>query len=269
LSCAKGKARCDKSQPECSRCIGKAIKCQYPANTSRATEPSVESNSNASTEPEDLTLPLVAGHPGVDDRQNASEDSNIIHDGTVVTPDLDFTNLEEDYLDGNNTDINFADFINPQTNDPGLVSEALSSVHFSTPPTTQTTREQQHLFAATSSIPLAPSGIIRLLVHRPKMQTGAQRIANLILHNLKSYPLMMLRYNTLPPFIHASLVSSDVENVDMEPLNNCISLVHMISSGVKGSRMLFWNNVRMECERFSSEVRMISEEYDKELKVHL
>ncbi|KAJ5833633.1 hypothetical protein N7474_001944 [Penicillium riverlandense] len=39
----------------------------------------------------------------------------------------------------------------------------------------------------------------------------------------------------------------------MEPLSNCISLVHMISSGTRGSRKLFWRNVRMECERLCSE----------------
>ena len=32
----------------------------------------------------------------------------------------------------------------------------------------------------------------------------------------------------------------------MEPLNNCISLVHMISGGVRGSRKLFWKVVRLE-----------------------
>lgn len=77
------------------------------------------------------------------------------------------------------------------------------------------------------------------------MQAGTQRTANLILHNLKSYPLMIRRHNTLPPFIHKSSVSSNVEDVHMEPLNNCLSLVHMIGGGVQGSRKLFWKNVRL------------------------
>ncbi|EPE33750.1 hypothetical protein GLAREA_06763 [Glarea lozoyensis ATCC 20868] len=239
--------------PECSRCISKAIECRYPANTPKATELRVENHDNAPIEREDAVIHMTAGNPSVDNLQNSSEDCNMIQDGTLVTPDLDFANLGEEYLDGNEPGIDFSDFINPQTHDPDLALETLSSVHYSTPSTTQTTQQLQDLFSTTSSIPRAPSTIIRLLLHRPKMQTGAQRIANLILHNLKSYPLMMLRYNTLPPFIHASLVSSDVEDINMEPLSNCISMVHMISSGVRGSRMLFWNNVRMECERFSSE----------------
>ena len=39
----------------------------------------------------------------------------------------------------------------------------------------------------------------------------------------------------------------------MEPLTNCMSLVHMLSSRIHGSRKLFWKNVRMECERLHAE----------------
>lgn len=65
---------------------------------------------------------------------------------------------------------------------------------------------------------------------------------------------MMLRHNTLPPFIHPSVVSSDLDNPNLEPLTNCIALVHMIGSGIQASRKLFWENVRMECERLCEEV---------------
>ncbi|KAK3295735.1 uncharacterized protein B0H64DRAFT_153062 [Chaetomium fimeti] len=62
---------------------------------------------------------------------------------------------------------------------------------------------------------------------------------------------MILRHNSLPPFIHARMMaSSSAENDNMEPLNNCIN---MIRSGVPGNRKLFWRNVRMECKRFYQE----------------
>ncbi|KAG2170740.1 hypothetical protein VTO58DRAFT_110979 [Aureobasidium pullulans] len=35
----------------------------------------------------------------------------------------------------------------------------------------------------------------------------------------------------------------------MEPLANCLSLLHMIGGNIRGSRKLFWKNVSMECER--------------------
>ncbi|KAL2165925.1 hypothetical protein VTG60DRAFT_3592 [Thermothelomyces hinnuleus] len=74
------------------------------------------------------------------------------------------------------------------------------------------------------------------------------------MRTLKSYPLMLLRRDALPPFIHRRKMScSGVENDDMEPLNNCLSLLHILGGRVPGSRKLFWRNVRMECERFHQE----------------
>ncbi|THX54515.1 hypothetical protein D6D06_05475 [Aureobasidium pullulans] len=39
----------------------------------------------------------------------------------------------------------------------------------------------------------------------------------------------------------------------MEPLANCLSLLHMIGGNLRGSRKLFWKNVSMECERLREE----------------
>lgn len=73
-------------------------------------------------------------------------------------------------------------------------------------------------------------------------------------YTLRSYPLMF-RQNTLPPFVHPHLLSSDAYKDQIELLTNCISLLHMISGGVQGSRKLFWENVRLECERICEDVR--------------
>ncbi|KAK0658097.1 hypothetical protein B0T16DRAFT_316695 [Cercophora newfieldiana] len=70
---------------------------------------------------------------------------------------------------------------------------------------------------------------------------------------------MLLDSEDAPPFVHPQLKSrvhtgvdndGDSEDKQSEPLNNCISLLHMLHSGVSGSRKLFWRNARMECERF-------------------
>jgi len=70
----------------------------------------------------------------------------------------------------------------------------------------------------------------------------------------------MSRNKTLPPFIHPKILEIDLDDGNgkgnaMEPLANCVSLMHMIGSEVKGSRKLFWKNVRFECERLCAEVR--------------
>jgi hypothetical protein len=201
----------------------------------------------------------VADPLNVEDRQEASKNDDIIPDGAPVVSDPDFANIGEEYLDWNDLDIDFANFLNSQMNDktvqyPSSWSSS-SLVRHSPHLMYQTVQIQEAILSPKVSILPLPTPNIRSLIQRPKIGTGSQRIANLILHTLKSYPLMILRYKTLPPFIHPGLVSSDVEDNHMEPLTNCISLVQMISGGVQGSRKLFWKNVRLECERLCEEVR--------------
>lgn len=204
---------------------------------------------------------LVADPPIIENRLEPSNDGDTILDSSLVISDPEFANFGEayPYLGWDYPPIDFAEFLNPQTNDDETVqypsSTSSSLVHNSTPSTDQSVQVQQAISSHNVSIPPVPTQTLRSLIQRPKMETGAQRTANLVLHMLKSYPLMMLRGNTLPPFIHPRSITSDIENNHLEPLTNCISLVHMISSRAQGSRKLFWKTVRLECERLYEEVR--------------
>jgi hypothetical protein len=201
----------------------------------------------------------VAVSLNVEDHQEASNNDDIIPDSATVVSDPDIANIGGGHLDWNDLDMDFANFLNSQMTDKTVQhpsSDSSSSlIRHWLPSTYQTVEIQEAILSPKVSIPPMPTPNIRSLIQRPKIGTGSQRIANLILHTLKSYPLMMLRYNTLPPFIHPGLISSDVGDNHMEPLTNCISLVQMISGGVQGSRKLFWKNVRLECERLYAEVR--------------
>lgn len=156
--------------------------------------------------------------------------------------------------------IDLADFINPRANDEALQlssSQSPAVVCDSTPWTVQSVQLQRAISSPYMSTPSQPLYPVSSFIQRPKLEVRAQRTASLILHTLKSYPLMMLRHNNLPPFIHPRFMPSEAENDSMEPLNNCMSLLHMVSSRVPGSRKLFWRNVQMECERFCAEVRRV------------
>ncbi|TVY85788.1 hypothetical protein LAWI1_G008431, partial [Lachnellula willkommii] len=240
--------------PGCSRCITKAVECCYPANTPKSTGPKIQHSGDGPTERRDTAPLLGPDSPSVGNRQEAGNARGIAPDSTLVASDPEFAGFGAEYLEWNIPDIEFAEFLNMQTNDesvPYPSSGSSSLVCHSTP---STDPKEQHAHSAPNvSIPRSPTRMVRSFILRPRLTTGAQSIANLILHTLKSYPLMMLRYNTLPPFIHPRLISSDVEDDHMEPLSNCISLVHMISSGVKGSRNLFWKNVKLECEHICQE----------------
>lgn len=166
-------------------------------------------------------------------------------------PDTELDNLEG--LDLLNPDINFADFLLTSQTDDDKTVPSTPIMDWSPFDSRRLTHSSNEL---SLSIPLSlPTYTPRSLIQRPNIKAGTQRIANLMFHTLKSYPQMMLRPNTLPPFIHSAWMSDGVFDKDhLEPLNNCISLVHMVNSRVRGSRKLFWRNVRMECERLCEEV---------------
>lgn len=193
----------------------------------------------------------------VKNSQETSYDGDTALDSALLAFDQGFANTGMEYLEWNDPDIDFTSFLNPQANEktsqyPSLGSPSLA--HSSTPSANRAVQVQQLNSSAHASIPGAPSLKFRSLKMRSQISSGPQRIANLIFQTLKSYPLMMMRHKTLPPFIHPHLISPDDETANMEPLNNCISLVHMISSGVRGSRKLFWKVVRLECEQLHEKV---------------
>lgn len=104
------------------------------------------------------------------------------------------------------------------------------------------------------SMPLAPRSRVRSLTQRTAFVSKNFKIVNLLLQNLKAYPLMMLRYSRLPPFIHPHSTACCMYENEMEPLDNCINLMRMIGSDLRGGRKLFWRNVQVQCERLCADV---------------
>lgn len=191
---------------------------------------------------------------------NLNGDDTILDDALFM-PSLGFSDLEGNYLHLDDIAIGpNEDLLNPQAdiNNSHLLTTQPSSVHRSSPPIDTGAQIDQNLLSLKFSIPTAP-GAVRSMIRRQSTQTAAQRVSNLISHTLQSYPLMLLRSSTLPPFIHPSMITSNDENLHLESLTNCLSLVQMISTGIQTSRKLFWKNVRMECERLSEEVPWISQ----------
>jgi hypothetical protein len=236
----------------------KAIQCNYPATVPKNIGPRIQQFNRTPTEPWNSSISWVADFPTVENRQEASGDSLTTSDNALVLSDLELGNFGEGHLDWDDLNIDFVDFSNAPINNEALQDPASGSQSLprrSTPLTDQGIQVRQVVSSPNASILPLPIHNIRLIIQRPKMRTGAQRIASLIFHTLQSYPYSMMRHNTLPSFIHPSSISFNADNNGIEPLTNCISLVHMIGSGIPGSRKLFWRNVRQECERVCEEVR--------------
>lgn len=155
-------------------------------------------------------------------------------------------------------DLNFAsfDFLDPilQSNEKPAGYQSTHS-----DPSAGEVQGQQSLYPQLT-IPPLPS-LPRLLVHRPESNTGGKRTTTLILHTLKSYFLMMLREDTLPPFIHPHSLAhpSLAPNYEVQnnyntynPLANCITLIQTLGTSLGKNRKSFWEHVRTECNRICS-----------------
>lgn len=87
---------------------------------------------------------------------------------------------------------------------------------------------------------------------RPQLQTHA----TLIIQILSSFPAMMLRKETFPPFIHPRSFSTvPGKDSDMpEALANCMSLAQLFKIRTKENSRFLWKSIRLEHERLWREV---------------
>lgn len=246
--CARRKISCDKMKPECSRCKAKGIECQYGIKSAKTARKSTRTRPNASAKQSDMLNELFLTPSSFQNHleTNGDDDDDVTSgDSALVALETHVKDLSEDSINWDIPEIDFNEFLNP---------ELTRSVHEPSPSWRLyadhvPTIDQIH--SVNWSIPPQPTSNPRFLNQRPEPRPDVQRTTSLIKHTLKSYILTMLRQNALPPFIHQILTST---TLDMEALDNCVTLVHMISGGTRGSRKLFWKNVQMECERMCSEV---------------
>jgi hypothetical protein len=129
-------------------------------------------------------------------------------DDALAASDLSASTGPEDaYLPWDGPDIDFTAFMLPQTDDVAVqLSPArlpLTAVQESTtPPSSTQLQEVGGIQYPRVLIPTPPPLYFlgsSSFAQRPKTGPAMQRTAKLVLQTLKSYPLMMLRHNTLPP----------------------------------------------------------------------
>lgn len=131
--------------------------------------------------------------PSVGSLQEEGIDFDVTRDDALVISDREIAHSGGEYLDWDDPLIDFSDFLNPQMNDETVqypFSLSSSSVRHSIPPTDQTAQLHQAISSPNVSIPTIPTSTVRYLIQRLSMKPRTQRIAKLILHTLKSYPLM-------------------------------------------------------------------------------
>ncbi|PSN74876.1 hypothetical protein BS50DRAFT_512169 [Corynespora cassiicola Philippines] len=256
LPCATGKSRCDTERPKCSRCTAKGIDCSYPTKaTAKVTDLQSRDSDHIRTVQRHQSPPLPSNTLRTSSRLIASSGVEFPADTTLITEPI-FDTSGEELFNWNTQSIDFQDFLDLGTSEGSLQlhSPSVSYLARNSVSSSAVSSEVQSVPAPYNEvIPSTPSYHVRSMFQRTRVNRGPQRVADLILHTLKSYPLMMQRYDALPPFVHPELLSSKSQNQGMEAMRNCRSLFYMLRGGIQGSRKLLWKNIQLECERWRVE----------------
>lgn len=266
LPCVQGKTRCDNGRPQCLRCVSKSIECQYPTRSPAGALPRTNPGHHRLRLGQETPCEEPVVSTSLGNVQTTYHVSSGHADRDVGTSQLSQLPLSGSSNAHNNDQLEWdADFDFSQVFDQ-LDFESAGGYSFSTSstlghPLNLWADPSSVLLERTASFPgpsvyLSPPEPQRALAHRPKSGTRAYRIAHVLFQSLKAYPIMMGNHGTWPPIIHPSIIALNVDNEDMEPLNNCMSLLHILSRGTQGSQKLFWTNVRRECESFRATVRV-------------
>jgi len=94
------------------------------------------------------------------------------------------------------------------------------------------------------------------LARLPIPDPVAQFTATMLMQMLLAFPQMMLRRETLPPFIHGHWYrpSSATDLALPEPLVNCIGIAQVFASHNHESKPFLWRTVKMEQRSFIEKV---------------
>ncbi|KAL0938219.1 uncharacterized protein CTRU02_207950 [Colletotrichum truncatum] len=92
-----------------------------------------------------------------------------------------------------------------------------------------------------------------------RITTGSgQILVPLLLRILQSYPFMLLRKETFPPFMNPLLYSwaESGKTPSQQTLINCVSIVHMFKAQREANKSFMWTVIKLEQERIAAGVSL-------------
>ncbi|KAF2805755.1 uncharacterized protein BDZ99DRAFT_524706 [Mytilinidion resinicola] len=96
-------------------------------------------------------------------------------------------------------------------------------------------------------LPEPDSTPFRPIVRRKMARSGSEMCSHFLIRIIRSYPEMMLRRETFPPFIHPQYRT--VGGFLPETLANCMSVAQMFTTRTKESKGFMWRTIQMERDR--------------------
>ncbi|KAF2137752.1 uncharacterized protein K452DRAFT_98095 [Aplosporella prunicola CBS 121167] len=238
-NCSLAKVKCS-FEPRCSRCIAKGLDCLYdhPASTRKTKPVILDTNppplpdcgflatADLFTYDDDMSLGNIAGllsppTANATDKQVPSDPLHLPTEAHSTIPNAIDLGMS-------------ADHVAPQ-GVPWLGRSALASDN-------------------TNSA-LTNAGF---LAHVPIHDPVAQYSATIVMQALQSFPRMMLRRPTFPPFIHPHWHYA--KSPLPESLTNCMGIAHVFVSTSIETRPFLWQTIEREQQRFLTKVDQMPKE---------
>ena len=276
-ACSSAKVKCN-LQPRCQRCINKGIECVYDlssaspltaTNGSRLVgNPQSRPGTQTSTTPAWLADDEVTIQTS--NELYAREDSDIYTEWKLLDfgandimsqsaksslpclpeqPTVRSEGLVADNHYGTEEVIDFrTGDVDPQT---FLATEL--------PWSTQDNPQEESSHALTCAMcPLERTNGEHLLPI-PKFDPFSNHTAKVVMQMLRAFPQMMLRRETLPPFIHGHWYHrpSATEPALPQPLLNCMGIAQVFASRVLETKSFLWRTIQTEQRSAIEKVRCV------------
>lgn len=216
-ACRIAKVRCNSTRPTCGRCADKPLVCIYSISSNRRTTQNGVGN-------------LLSG---------------------AQTP-VHLSNAETAQLIG----------LRPTIDDFGIDDNIEMPTRYTSITTLERALErQQQADCAVESdgvfYPPTDTVTFRALQHLPIRNPATQHSATLALNTIKSFPEMMLRRQTFPPFVHPLWHLNTLPPV----LENCTSIAQLFVARTSTNRDFVWKCIENE-ERTIRKELVTSSKYD-------
>ena len=271
-ACSSAKVKCN-LQPRCQRCINKGIECVYDTS---ASSPTAADRSR-----------LVEGSQGRPGTQTSTP-GWLADEVTIQTPDELYALEDPDiYMRWNLPDFDTNGIMShspksslPCLPEPTVRPEGLvADNHYGTevddfrtggfdpqnllatelPWSAQDNPQEEGSFALTRATcpPERTSG--EHLLPIPKSDPFSNYTAKVVMQMLRAFPQMMLRRETLPPFIHGHWYhgQSATEPALPQPLLNCMGIAQVFASHVLETKSFLWRTIQTEQRSAVEKVRCV------------
>jgi hypothetical protein len=217
--------------PSCSSCAARKIACRYAEHAIP----------NLSLEGADPRVALVQAPPEYEKARGSDVERYSLETQMGAQENFEFSVFDADGLtDG------FRGLGRPEISDFDFGLSEMSSDVLPTNPIFN------HCSPPSSLQWKSPKVLERRSLDSPQVPMASMMLGQII----ASFPYMMTRKETFPPFIHPRCHDSSRGSSELpEILKDCMGLAHMFHTKTKESNKMFWRSVRMEQEKLYAQVR--------------